>query len=207
MRRLKLHAAYDRPMQLRSAWQFIPARSARWLVSVLVATLAAAPTRSSAQTMHAAPVEGMHDARPAAPVADMLTLTVDGRSLQLKPADLAGMPQTTVTVHNGHTKADEQYTGVALGDLLARAGVTLAPDTVNRFFHSYLRVQGTDNYFVLYSGTEIMSALHKGNVLVALRLNGQPLATDGHFKMISTEDTRPARWVRNLNSLTFTTVN
>lgn len=149
----------------------------------------------------------MQVTQPAAPIADMLTLTVDGRSLQLTPANLAGMPQTTVTVRNGHTKADEQYTGVALSDLLARAGLTLAPATEQRFFHSYLRAQGTDFYFVLYSGTEVEAALHKGNVLVALRLNGQPLSTDGHFKLVSTEDTRPARWVRNLNSLTFVTVN
>ncbi len=81
------------------------------------------------------------------------------------------------------------------------------PNQEQRLFHSYLRAQGTDNYFVLYSGTEVESGLHKGNVLVALRLNGQPLTTDGRFKLVSTEDTRPARWVRNLTLLDFITVN
>ena len=207
MRWLKLRAAYDRPMHIRSASRLLVTRSARLLLLCLTATLAAAPSPGNAQTMQGTPAQGMHDSHPAAPIADMLTLSVDGRSLQLSPADLAALPQTSVTVHNGHTKAEEQYTGVALSDLLARAGVAFAPGTEQRFFHSYLRAQGTDFYFVVYSGTEIESALHKGNVLVALRLNGQPLGSEGRFKMISTEDTRPARWVRNLNNLTFVTLN
>ena len=179
---------------------------ARLLLFSLAATLASAPTLLSAQAMQGTPAQGMRGDHPAAPIADMLTLTANGRSLQLTPADLAAMPQTTVTVHNGHTKADEQYTGVQLSDLLARAGLAI-PGAEQRVFHSYLRAQGTDFYFVLYSGTELLPDLHKGNVLVALRLNRQPLSTDGRFKLISTEDTRPARWVRNLTSLTLVTVN
>lgn len=174
-----------------------------------LALLALAPTSrlDAAQAVPQPHPQTVHESHPAAPVSDMLTLSLNGRSLQLSPADLAAMPQTSVTVHNGHSKSNEQYTGVALADLLARNGLALAPGNEQRFFHSYLRAQGTDFYFVLYSGTEIISALHRGNVLVALRLNGQPLAAEGRFKLVSTEDTHPARWVRNLNSLTLVTVN
>ena len=45
---------------------------------------------------------------------------MDGKAATLSVADLQAMPQKTVTVHNEHTKADESYTGVLLGDLLAK---------------------------------------------------------------------------------------
>lgn len=38
-------------------------------------------------------------------------------------------------------------------------------------------------------------------VLVANTMNGAPLAPSGPFKLVVTEDKRPARWVRNLVSI------
>jgi len=35
-------------------------------------------------------------------------------------------------------------------------------------------------------------------VIVADSENGKPIAADGPFKLVSTRETRPARWVRNL---------
>ena len=66
--------------------------------------------------------------------------------------------------------------------------------------------EGTDGYKVLYSLAEINPAIHTGQVLVADTLNGKPIAADGAFKMISTEEKRPARWVRNLDKISVITV-
>ena len=42
----------------------------------------------------------------------------------------------------------------------------------------------------------------RGEVIVADTMNGQPLdAKSGPFKLVVTEDKRPARWVRNLVSI------
>ena len=60
---------------------------------------------------------------------------------------------------------------------------------------------GTDSYGVLYSLAEVDPAIHTGDVIVADRLDGQKLDKDGAFKMVSSEDRRPARWVRNLTSI------
>jgi hypothetical protein len=38
-------------------------------------------------------------------------------------------------------------------------------------------------------------------VIVADTINGQTLEKDGAFKMVSSEEKRPARWVRNLTSI------
>jgi hypothetical protein len=62
--------------------------------------------------------------------------------------------------------------------------------------------EGTDGYRVLYSLVETDPTIHSGQVLVADTLDGKPLADDGAFKIISTEEKRPARWVRNLDKIT-----
>jgi hypothetical protein len=38
-------------------------------------------------------------------------------------------------------------------------------------------------------------------VIVADTLDGKKLDKDGAFKMVSSEERRPARWVRNLTSI------
>jgi hypothetical protein len=57
--------------------------------------------------------------------------------------------------------------------------------------------EGTDNYKVLYSLAEVDSSIHAGDVLVADMMDGQKLGKDGAFKMISTQEKRPARWDGN----------
>ncbi len=134
-----------------------------------------------------------------------LTVTVEGRSRTLTVKELEAMPQRTVTVQNGHTNAQETYTGVAVSDLLALAGDAQAVRA--RVLRSYLRATGTDFYFVLYSGAELMGAMHTGDVIVALRRNGQGLGDAGALMLVSSEDKMPARWVRNLTSVTLTGVD
>lgn len=146
-------------------------------------------------------------ARPKAELSTSLSLTVNGRSLHLSPADLATLPQTRVTVHNEHLKRDEAYTGVALTDLLARAGLGFSKETEPLRYHSYLRAEGTDRYFVVFSAAEVDPALHHASVIVATQVDGHALGDEGRFKLVDSADTRPARWVRNLNALTMSTIN
>lgn len=157
---------------------------------------------------------GMTDAahgamrRAAAEASTALTVTVEGRSRTLTMTELEAMPQRTVTVKNGHTNAPETYTGVAVSDVLAQVGLAGDAQAVRaRVLRSYLRATGTDFYFVLYSGVELMPAMHTGEVIVALKRNGQGMVDAGALMLVSTEDTMPARWVRNLTSMTLTSVD
>jgi hypothetical protein len=136
-----------------------------------------------------------------APVSTSLTLTVDGKATTLSVADLQAMPQKTVTVHNEHTKADETYTGVLLGDLLAKYGFPVDKTTHQKMLRSYIVAAGTDKYWVLYSVTEIESSEHTGDVIVATSMRGKPLGEDGQLKLVDTGDKKPQRWVRNLNAI------
>jgi hypothetical protein len=120
----------------------------------------------------------------------------------LKPAELKAMPRTTITVHNEHSKADETYMGVRVADLLAKMGAPLGKELRGIALGSYLVAVGSDGYGAVIALAEVDPSFHAGEVIVADTMNGQPLdPKSGPFKLVVTEDKRPARWVRNLVSI------
>jgi hypothetical protein len=166
------------------------------MLTALVAAICIAGCVGAARAQ-AGSMSGMEMAKPAAP-STSLTITVDGKATTFSLADLTAMPQKTVKVHNEHTKADETYSGVALGDVLAKAGFVADKTSQRKMLHSYLRAEGTDFYWVLYSLTEVEGSEHDGDVLVATSMNGKGLGADGELKLVSTGDKKQQRWVRNL---------
>jgi len=114
-----------------------------------------------------------------APVSTELKIIVDGKSTTLTLAALAAMPQKTLTVHNVHTRADEIYTGVALGELLAKNGFAAGQPTHRKMPHSYIKAEGTDAYWVLFSTTEVEGSEHNADVIIATSMNGKAFGDDG----------------------------
>ena len=175
-------------------------RVTKFACLISFAVLASSPQSSPAQD----PAPSSHT---QAERSTSLTLTVAGVSHQLSAAALAALPQSHLTVHNSHTNHDENYAGVSLYDLLASSGLSLTKQNQQTYLHSYIRAQGTDFYFVLYSAAEVQPDLNTSTVLIATHLDGHALGADGAFKLVASNDKRPARWVRNLLSLTLITVN
>jgi hypothetical protein len=175
--------------------------SLSWVIVLCFAGMGSA--RLDAQTAPKAERGAMtdHDHAPASP-STSLTLTVDGKATTLSVAELQAMPQKTVTVHNEHTKTDETYAGVLLGDLLAKYGFPVDKTTHRKMLRSYLLAEGTDKYWVLYSVTEIEASEHNGEVIVATSMGGKPLGEDGQLKLVDSGDKKPQRWVRNLSAIT-----
>jgi hypothetical protein len=130
----------------------------------------------------------------------------DGRHITLTAEALQSLPQQTVHVHNPHTKADETYQGVELSLLLARLDAPLGPKLRGKALSMFVVAEGTDKYRAIYSLAEVDPTFHTGTVIVADRENGPPIAKDGPFKLVNTEDKRPARWVRNLASIQLSSV-
>ena len=179
-------------------------KTAASLLCVLALCLATvSPVGAHAQTAPKTEMGAMgeHDHAPAAP-STSLTLAVDGKTTTLSVAELQAMPQKTVTVHNEHTKADESYTGVLLGDLLTKFGFPVDKTTQRKMLRSYVVAEGTDKYWVLFSVTEIEGSEHTGEVIVATSIGGKPLGDDGKFKLVDSGDKKPQRWVRNLSAIT-----
>jgi hypothetical protein len=160
------------------------------------------PVRARAQAAPKAESAMAEHNHAPAPASTSLTLTIDGKATTVSVADLQAMPQKTVTLHNEHTKAEETYTGVLLGDLLAKYGFPVGQATHRKMLRSYLVAEGTDKYWVLYSVTEVEGSEHSGEVIVATSMGGKPLGEDGQFKLIDSGDKKPQRWVRNLSAIT-----
>jgi len=122
--------------------------------------------------------------------------------LVLKPADFKALPHVTITVHNEHANADETYSGARVSDLLAKLGAPLGHDLRGAALGGYIVATGSDGYVAVIALAEVDTTFHSGEIIVADTLNGQPLdAKSGAFKLVVTEDKRPARWVRNLVSI------
>jgi hypothetical protein len=152
--------------------------------------------------LHAQAAPMAEHAHETTPPSTSLTLTIDGKATVLTVAELQALPQKTIAVKNEHTKMDESYTGVMLGDLLAKYGFPVDKSTHRKMLRSYIMATGMDKYWVLYSVTEIEGSEHNGDVIVAIGKDGKPLGDDGQIKLIASEDKRPERWVRNLTAIT-----
>jgi hypothetical protein len=159
---------------------------------LLVAAWTAALAGSAQQMAH-------HE--PSAPSTELTLRGLDGKTIILSPADLAALPHKTVAVMNHHTNANETYSGVALSDLLVKVGAPQGSDVKGKLFMLGVIAEGTDRYSVLFAIAETDPTIHTGDILVADQMNGQKLDKDGAFKLVSTEEKRPARWVRNLSSI------
>jgi hypothetical protein len=140
---------------------------------------------------------------PALFAQQALTLTSASHdAVKLSGSDLKGMAHITVTVHNPHANTDETYSGVRLADLLAQLGAPLDKDLRGVALANYLVATGSDNYKAVLALAEVDPSFHPGEVIVADAMDGKPLdAHSGPFKLVVTEDKRPARSVRNLVSL------
>ena len=143
-----------------------------------------------------------HHSPPTISSTQLKIQGLDGKSITLSPEEFAALPHKTVSVFNSHSKTNEKYSGVPLTDLLTKVGVPLGEQVKGKLFLTGIVAEGTDNYGVLYALAEVDSSIHAGDVIVADSVDDHKLEKDGAFKMVSTEEKRPARWVRNLASIT-----
>jgi hypothetical protein len=148
----------------------------------------------------AAVAQQMEHSAPS-PSTQLTIKTYEGKTLTLSPEELAALPHKSVAVFNAHSKANETYSGVPLADLLSKVGVPLGESVRGKVFLTGVVASGIDGYGVLYSLAEIDPSIHTGDVIVADTVDGKKLDKDGAFKMVSSEERRPARWVRNLSSI------
>jgi hypothetical protein len=115
---------------------------------------------------------------------------------------LKALPHKTVTVHNPHENVDETYSGVLLIELLKQVGAPVGKDVHGKALAEYIVAAGSDGYKAVLALAEIEPDLHPGDVLVTDTMNGKPLdSKTGPFRLVVSDDKRPARSVRNLVSV------
>jgi arsenic resistance protein ArsH len=124
------------------------------------------------------------------------TIRVTGQvltPLTLTAADFAAMPQT------GDSARDKQgvmhhYSGVTIGDILNRAGVTTGKQLRGKNMAKYLMVSCADGYQVVFSLAELDSTITDRVVILADKEEAKPLAAGvGPFKLIVPLEKKPSR--------------
>jgi DMSO/TMAO reductase YedYZ molybdopterin-dependent catalytic subunit len=132
--------------------------------------------------------------RVAGAVQTPLTLTAD---------DLKKMPRKTLTVTNPHSQKKETYEGVALEEILRKAGVPTGEQMRGPAMTTYVVFEAADNYRVVFSLAELDSGILESDVIVADTMDGAPLPEKvGPYRLIAPHEKRPARWIRMLKSIT-----
>ena len=115
---------------------------------------ASAPTRNDVST----------ELRIAGEVATPLTLS---------PNELKNMPRQTLKVVNPHEKREEIYEGVAVQELLRRAGVPQNEKLRGSAMAMFVVAEASDGYRVVYSLAELDSDFQDSGV-IRTRARSQP---------------------------------
>lgn len=141
-----------------------------------------------------------------APSAATFKLTVGGdveKPLSLSLDDLKHSPRTTLKVMNPHENKEENYEGVPLAKILEQAGVPHGSQLRGNSMTTVVIAEGADGYRAVFALPELDSDFQEANIIVADTLDGAPINDKlGPLRVVAPKDKRPARWVRNLKSIT-----
>lgn len=136
-------------------------------------------------------------------LAQQPTVTLVGvpHPLTLTREDLAMLPRTSLKASSHGDTAT--YEGVAVRELLTRAGVATGDGLRGPELTKVVVVTGSDGYQAAFSVAEFDPGFTDRVSLLADTKDGQPLAgTAGPFQLILEGEKRPARWVRMVVSIT-----
>src|SRR5262245_47040622 len=131
------------------------------------------------------------------------TLVIGGdvaTTLTVTPADIKGMPRTTVTI--AEEGREVKYEGVLVGELLKRAGAPLGRDLSGKAVATYVRASAKDGYQAVFSLAELDPSFTSNDIIVADTIDGKPLFDyQGPLRIVAPKDKRGARSVRMLERI------
>ncbi|HWC00832.1 MAG TPA: molybdopterin-dependent oxidoreductase [Bryobacteraceae bacterium] len=129
-----------------------------------------------------------------------LTISGDVTSVTLTAADLATMPRQTLAIQE--PEGETSYEGVALQEVLKKAGVAFGRELRGKALAGYVLAEARDGYQVVFSLGELDADLGGARIIVADKRAGKPLfAYQGPLRLVVATDKRPARSVRMLERL------
>lgn len=141
----------------------------------------------------------------ATATAQQATLTVQGEvahPLTLNAAYLTNMKRTTCRAKD-RDQVEHAYAGVALSEILQKAGVTLGQQLRGENMTKYLLARSGDGYEVLFSLPELDSTFSDRVIILADQMDGHPLPSGkGPFRIIVPGEKKPARWIWEVTTLT-----
>lgn len=132
---------------------------------------------------------------------DSIELIVqDGTRKRIDGVTLSTMPRQQVSagIHDGPLSS---WSGVALGDLLAGANTPHGDALRGAALTWVVRITAEDGYQVVFTLSELDANFSNLRVLIADTKDGNPLGSDGPYRLIVPGDKRTARSVRSLRRI------
>lgn len=131
--------------------------------------------------------------------APIVTITGPDKTLSLTAEEFAALPRTEVKLAEMQGKQEKLYSGVAMRELLARAGAPLADKFRGPALAMGVVVRCKDGYSVLFSLAEFEEAFSNRTIILADREDGQILPPSAApLRIISPGDKRGARSARQV---------
>lgn len=129
-----------------------------------------------------------------------------GTTAALTEADLAKLPQHTITATDHGTSATFQC--VSLFDVLVKAALPVGDKFHSTNASYYVLAEGRDGYRALFAWAEVDPGFMDKQVFVATRRDGKPLPDNAKpFQLVVPGEKRGGRWLRQLASLTVRQAN
>ncbi len=124
----------------------------------------------------------------------------DGKTESFDVAALAKLPQHEVHAE-AHGKA-VSCSGPTLSDVLVKVGAPQGEALRGKQLSLYVKASARDDYRVVYSLAELDAASHDDVPILTTRCDGKMLDDkDGPFRVVYPGEKRPARWIRQVNSI------
>jgi len=137
--------------------------------------------------------------------APEVLITVGGEvanPMKLTRADLDGFARQSLRAKD-HDGKEYKYEGVAIIDILQKAGLKFGDALRGKALATYLLVEAVDGYQAIYALPEFDPPTTDRLILLADRRDGGALPTAaGQLQIIVPGDKTHARWVRQVKSLT-----
>ena len=115
-------------------------------------------------------------------------------------AQISSLPR--VTVNTVEHDAPAQFEGVSLARLLALAGIQMGDTLRGARMSEALLVEAADGYKVVYALAETDPAFSAREIILADKRDGKQLdAKQGPLRVVAPGDKKPARWIRQVQSL------
>jgi len=124
------------------------------------------------------------------------------RTTTFDAAALAALPRRSVTAPNPDGDGTSVFDGVALKELLVRAGAIDAERLTSRDYRRYVEIRAADGYRVIYAVPELEPDFRPAVPILADLQNDAPLPDGvGPFEVVMPDEKRHGRWVRQVTCL------
>jgi hypothetical protein len=135
------------------------------------------------------------------PVTEITVDVEGGKTLKMKAADLAKLPRKEFKAKD-HDGVEAVYSGYELREILAPAGAKLGKDLRGPAVAQFLIVEAADGYHAVYSITDLDPDFADKSVILADQRDGKPLGPkEGPWQVVSTNEKKHSRWVRQVTAL------